>query len=93
MTIPNQKLDISKRMMTYNLQRADGGAWRVSEFDPGRLEGELQRLLCGQTARPYRDVNDLIGRYEQNENSHWPIVNDGRRRAGVVNHPDWTTMR
>ena len=47
-------------MMTNNFQRADGGARRVSEFDPGRLEGELQRLLRGQTARPHRDVNKVL---------------------------------
>ena len=47
------------------LQGTDGGTWRVSEFHPGRLEGELQRLLRGEAARPHRDVNVSC--------SHWSI--------------------
>ena len=44
------------RFLNVILQRADDGAWRVSEFDPSRVEGELQRLLRGEAARPHGDV-------------------------------------
>ena len=58
------------------LQRADDGAWRVSEFDPGRVEGELQRLLRGEAARPHGDVTQRgeAARPHRDVNcSHWLV--------------------
>ena len=55
------------------LQRADDGAWRVSEFDPGRVEGELQRLLRGEAARPHGDVIQRGEAHGDVNFSHWSV--------------------